>query len=154
MHLDRVFVGVRVGRRGGHLGFTLVELMIVVAIVALLLTVVVPSYRSSIMKARRADAKSALATTAQLMERYFTEHAGAGYTGALVSDTSGANVVAKATSENGHYRLSLTNQTATTFTLTAVPQAGQASDACATFTLDERGVRGVTNTTKLASECW
>ena len=128
--------------------------MIVVAVVGLLATVALPSYQSSVMKARRADARSGLATTAQLMERFATERGAAGYSAALISDTPAANVVARTLTENRYYRLALSNLTATTFTLSAVPQGGQASDGCATFTIDERGVRNVTNTTKTAAECW
>ncbi len=135
-------------------GFTLIEVMIVVGLIGILGAVALPSYQDSVRKARRADARSALVTAAQLMERYATEHAGAGYSTATLSTVAGPTVVTKPTSDNGYYLLSLSNLAAATFTLRAVPQGGQATDGCATFTLDERGVRGVTSLTKTVAECW
>ncbi|MDQ6638502.1 MAG: type IV pilin protein [Pseudomonadota bacterium] len=105
-------------------------------------------------KARRADARSALVTTAQLMERYATEHGGAGYSTATLSTLVGPTVVAKPASDNGYYLLSLANLAAGTFTLRAAPQGAQATDSCATFTLDERGVRGVSGGTLTTADCW
>jgi type IV pilus assembly protein PilE len=135
-------------------GFTLVEVTIVVAMVAVLAAIALPSFQSSVRKARRADARSALVTTAQLMERYATEHAAAGYSTAILSTVPGSTVVAKPASENGYYILRLGNLGAATFTLSAVPQGGQTVDECATFTLDERGVRGLAGTSKSVAECW
>ena len=139
---------------GRRRGFTLVELMVVVAVIGLLSAVALPSYQTSVRKARRADARAALATTAQLMERFSTEKGATGYLTAMLSDTPGPTVVAKASSDNGYYQLSFSTLTATAFTLRAVPQGGQASDICATFTLDERGVRGLVGSTRPVSECW
>ena len=54
---------------GWSSGFTLIEVMIVVALIALLATIAMPSYQDSIRKSRRADAKAALVQLAQFMER-------------------------------------------------------------------------------------
>jgi type IV pilus assembly protein PilE len=135
-------------------GFTLIEVMIVVAVIALLAAVALPSYQSSVRKARRSDARSALVTTAQLMERFATEHAASGYATATLGTVPGPTLVATPTTDGRYYVLSLSNLTATTFTLSAAPQGGQAVDECATYTLDERGVRGVTGTSHTVAECW
>ncbi len=135
-------------------GFTLIEVMIVVALIGFLAAVALPSYQSSVRKARRADARSALVTTAQLMERYSTEHAGVGYSTATLSTATGPTVVAKPASDNGYYLLSLANLATGTFTLRAAPQGAQAVDGCGTLTLDERGVRGVTGGTLTTTDCW
>ena len=60
----------------------------------------------------------------------------------------------KPASDNGYYLISLANLTATTFTLRAAPQGAQSYDGCATFTLDERGVRGVSGGTLATTDCW
>lgn len=151
MRPDRI--PARCGRRAPR-GFTLIEVMIVVAVVALLSTIALPAYRGSVMKARRADARSALVTAAQMMERYATENAAAGYSTATLSDTPGPTVVFRQTSDDRYYLLSIGNLSATTFTLNAAPQGSQLGDACGTLTLDERGVRNVTDTTRTAADCW
>ena len=55
-------------------GFTLVELLIVVAIIGILAAIVYPSYQDSVRKSRRADAKAVMAEAAQFMERFYTEN--------------------------------------------------------------------------------
>ncbi len=144
----------RSARPSAPRGFTLIEVMIVVVVMALLAAVALPSYQASVRKARRADARSALVTTAQLMERYSTENAASGYSTATISTLAGPTVVAKPASDNGYYLLSLANLAAGTFTLRAAPQGAQATDGCATFTLDERGVRGVSGGTLTTADCW
>lgn len=136
-------------RRGGR-GFTLIELTIVVAVVALLGAVALPAYQDSVRKARRTEAKAALSEAAQMMERYLTEK------GTYATATLGVGLdppaVYRDRSENGYYALSLSNLTAATFTLSAAPQGSQATDGCGTFTLTQRGERGVSART--AAECW
>ena len=124
-------------------GFTLVELMIVVAVIAILAVIVLPSYQDSVRKARRTDARGALTSVAQLMERYNTETNT--YVGASLT-TWGRTV-----SENGHYTLALSNLTANGFTITATPAGAQYADDCGIYTLDQAGQRG---STVPAAKCW
>ncbi|MBC7162512.1 MAG: type IV pilin protein [Immundisolibacter sp.] len=130
-------------------GFTLVELMIVVAIVAILAAVAYPSYRGFVMRANRSDGKTALMRMAQNMERYFTVNNT--YVGAtLASDPPAVTDVWGSTvSPDGFYTLSLDpDPTATQYTVKAVAQGTQARDTqCATLTLDQAGV-------KTPADCW
>jgi len=115
-------------------GLTLVELVIVMVIVAILAAVAVPSYVNSVQKSRRTDAKTALTTSAQAMERWFTQN------NTYANVAVGTNGV-YAVSDNGYYTITLTNQTATTYTLTATPVGAQANDSCGAFSLDQADTR-------------
>ena len=120
----------------------------------MLAAVALPSYQSSVRKARRADARSALVTTAQLMERYSTEHGGTGYSTATLSTVPGRPWSPSRPATTATTCSSLANLAAAPSRCSAVPQGGQAADACATFTLDERGVRGLTGSTLAVADCW
>ena len=148
-----------VGGRPPQRGFTLIELMITVAVIGLLAAVAYPSYQSSVLKSRRSEAKAALTDAAQRLERYYTENNK--YEGAkFCSAGAGCTVAAKVfedRSENGHYALDFANApTVTAFTAVATPQGAQAADVlCGAFTLNEAGLRGVTGTAAAdPSKCW
>ncbi len=133
-------------------GFTLVELMIVVAIIAILAAVVLPSYQDSVRKARRTDAKTALTTIAQLLERYNTQNNT--YVGATLGTCAGVagSIPFKDCSENRYYSISLTGLAVNTFLITATATGSQAADtACSTYTIDQTGVRGPVAT---VATCW
>jgi type IV pilus assembly protein PilE len=122
-------------------GFTLIELMIVVAIIGILTSIALPAYQQYVLQANRADAQAILMETAQFMERYFTtnnSYAGA----ALLSGQSPKTGTAK-------YNITFTAQSATAYTLQAAPQGGQADDACGTLSVDETGT-----TTAGGTGCW
>ena len=149
MCLEGLYRGPRRTRaRGRAAGFTLIELMIVVAVIALLAAVVLPSYQDSVRKARRMDARSALTTIAQLMERLNTER------GSFASATLGAAAtdLFPATSENKHYTLALSIPAGgLTYTVTATPAGNQALDPCGAYTLTQAGTRGAA---LAVDQCW
>jgi len=135
-------------------GLTLIEVMIVVAIIGILAAIALPTYNNHIIRARRAEAKIALMDLSARMERYFAENntyatasiaAGNAITDLLLSDQS----------SEGWYTLSISAQNATTYTLQASPNGTQAAEdtGCATFTLNNLGTRAVSGTATV-QECW
>lgn len=125
-------------------GFNLIELLIVVTIIGILAAIAYPSYNEQVMKARRSDAHTGLLNLSALMEHYFTENNS--YTGATPAGVGGS-----AFSQEGHYALSISNLTATSYTLTATPVAGgaQATDSCGALTLTSTNIKGPNPQT-----CW
>ncbi len=113
-------------------GFTLVELMIAVVIVAVLATIAYPSYQDSVRKGRRAEAFTALSTLQQAQERWRSNNAN--YTTSLANTaTSGhkpPNGLAASTTSSGFYTVNVGSASATGYTATATASSGtsQASD--------------------------
>ena len=107
-------------------GFTLIELMIVVAVVAILAAIAVPAYNEQVRKSRRSDAVSAVGQYQLAMERWRADHP------SYANDGSGAPY--PATPSSPFYAFTPSNVTATSYTLTAAPQGAQDGDRCGDLT--------------------
>lgn len=132
-------------------GFTLIELMITVAIIGILAAIAYPSYTQYVQRANRAEARSLLLENAQFMERNFTTANRYDQTsaGAAIND---ASLPRTQSPETGTARYGMTvNPAAQTFTLSATPTGSMTGDACGTYTLTNTGARGSGGT---VAECW
>ncbi|HID46585.1 MAG TPA: type IV pilin protein [Chromatiaceae bacterium] len=114
-------------------GFTLIELMIVVAVVGILAAIGYPSYVDSVRKARRSDGTAALMNAAQRMEVFYAKNAT--YTSTLAD----ANI--PATSEEGYFNISIPAANAGSYTLRATAVGDQANDDIKGFQLTSTGAK-------------
>lgn len=133
-------------------GFTLTELMVATAIVAILAAIAYPSYMSSVRKSNRTEAKTELTDVAQRLQKCFTTYG-------RFDDPNGENLCpiferlttgpAYKSRGRGLYEITITNTAATTYTLTATAVAAPqlADTGCEALTLDHMGQA-------LPQECW
>ncbi len=134
-------------------GFSLIEIMVVVAIIGILAGVAYPSYLNSVRKTNRSDAKVELNNIVQRLQRCFTAYS--------VYNDADCGVYkqlsegdAKIISREGYYAITISNVSATGYTLTATPTAGspQVGDKCGAMTMTNTGARGAAGGT--VEQCW
>ncbi|MEW6465847.1 MAG: type IV pilin protein [Pseudomonadota bacterium] len=135
-------------------GFTLIELMIVLAIIAIITAIAYPSYQNHVLRTRRANAAACLQEMAQQMERRYTTQM------SYNSPTSALPTLACANELNGIYSFAFASgqPTATTFNIVATPQGAQTADTrCGALALNQRGEKFAQETDQTASlvaACW
>ena len=135
-------------------GFSLIELMIVVAIAGILLAVALPSYQSQVLRTRRASAAGCLMEQAQFMERVYASNIrydqNAGAATALPATTCRTDLSASYT-----FAFTSGQPQARTFTIQAAPSGGQATNdtRCATLSINQAGTRTTSGTDTVAN-CW
>ncbi|WP_434628172.1 prepilin-type N-terminal cleavage/methylation domain-containing protein [Pseudomonas sp. Z1-29] len=130
--------------RKSNRGFTLIEIMIVIAIIGIVITIGYPSLTEYMKKGRRAEIAGLLSEQAQILERHYSK----------------TNVYTNATGLSGgndFYTINLT-PTEQSFTLTALRRSGSsmATDKCGDFTIDNTGKRGNINSAAgvTTKDCW
>jgi len=133
-----------VSRRSMQAGFTLIELMITVAIIAILAAIVLPNYSKYVARAHRTDAQAAMMNLAQYMESQY--NASFSYplsTNIPTSLTAPSNIT-------NYYTIAASiDATGQTYTITATPTSRQNDSQCGTLTLNEEGKK-----TPTTAGCW
>ena len=129
-------------------GFSLIELMITVAVLGIIVAIGYPAYTDQMRKTRRADAKSAIMAAASKMERHYVQFGR--YSATL------ANVGIAATSPENFYSIAatVTNPNSQTFTLTATRAGQQAGDKCGDYTINQVQNQSVTGGSLTSQQCW
>jgi type IV pilus assembly protein PilE len=156
--MKRIHPVTLMGGRRTAAGFSLIELMVVVAIAAILVSIAAAGYQSQVQKSRRTEARSALLDLAAREERWFSTNnaytdvpanlnygtftpVGSGYYNVTIPPPTAANPAAVPPTQAG-------------YTITATAIGIQASDAsCQTFTVDQTGTQTSTGTAPVAT-CW
>lgn len=135
-------------------GFSLIELMIAIAIIAILATLAIPNYREYTARAKRSDAQGALVGLSSAFERYYSESYT--YLGAASEDEDNGPPAAtlypsQAPISGGtkYYNLTIVNATATSYELRATPIGEMLGDRCGTFSFNSAGAKGAAET-----NCW
>ena len=113
-------------------GFTLIELMIVLAVIGIIAAVALPAYNGQLRKSRRTDAVGALSAFQQAQERWRANNPAYGTLAELTALTTATppGLGMSATSSNGYYAITIGSPNATGYTVTATAANGtpQASD--------------------------
>ena len=125
-------------------GFTLIELMIAVAIIGILASIAIPSYQRYVERAKRADAHAGLMETAGILERCYTQYYSYDHSDCSLNNSSTVE------SPDGNYTVTISSN-ASSYTLSASLKSGRGVDGCGVpITLNEKGIRGPDD----KPECW
>lgn len=139
--------------------FSLIELMVVLAIIGVLSTIAYPSFNHYLTRAHRSEGQSALINLACRMEAYHMQNNT--YQTATIASNKKTDILAGALTEGGWYILSIVNANETTYSLKATPTGSQGVNdtLCQSLTIDQLGITGISagpNGKPIGSneQCW
>ena len=133
-------------------GFTLLEVLMVIGILAILTAIAVPSYQDSIRRGHRSEARATVLQAAQFMERVRTERNT--YAPGGVAPTLPGSLAQLPVSGAARYTVTVSAVTATTYTISAQPAGVMAGDVCGNLSVDETGQRGYSGGSGTMLLCW
>jgi type IV pilus assembly protein PilE len=125
-------------------GFTLIELMITVAIIGILTAIAYPSYTTYVQRGYRSEGIAMLTDGVARMERYYAQN------NSYAAADLAAIGITNAASQSGKYVISFNGATgAATYSLQVVPQGAQANDGCGTLSINQTGTKS-----PVTANCW
>lgn len=145
-------------------GFTLIELMIVVAVIGILSAIGFPSYREYVAKSRRAEVRAVLLEASQWMERHYSENFryDTNTAGTAIATIFPAALTQSPREGTAAYTIAVSAAAQRTYTLTATAAGPMAGDKCGNYQITNAGVRSnpsfstssFSSAAAAATECW
>ena len=132
-----------------RLGFTLVELMVAVAVLTLLVAIALPAYNEQVSRSRRTAVQTELMEDANYLQRYYSANS-------TYSTATPANLPASQSPRMGaaSYTITIASQSASGFQLQAIRAGNMSADRCGDFTYDNLGAKGVVHGVDSVGNCW
>ena len=142
--------------RKSAVGFSLIELLVVLVIVGIVSAIALPNYRQHIQRGHRAEAAGALLEAQHFMERYYSAHGR--YDGTVQEPGKPPELPLRLqgipAGADLRYQLSLESTTVNAYELRAEPVGSMADDKCGTLTLNQTGLKGLADSDLSVADCW